>query len=127
MNKTTKLSINLLKSGCQYSNRRWYTPIGSHFSDNNPNTLEKEKKRLLEGKVKGFLKHAPGWNEALASDSEAYIKADREPDSPSIACLQHQTISDLFDRYNEEEVDANVTIDTDVHQKIKIHGHVHKN
>jgi len=46
------------------------------------------------GKVKHVLKSAPGWNELLASDSEAVIKADREPPS-SIKDLQNESIKTL--------------------------------
>ncbi|CAJ0744979.1 17374_t:CDS:2 [Entrophospora sp. SA101] len=51
-------------------------------------------------------KHAPGWDETLASDSEAYVKADREPDPLSIPHLQNQTINDLIDK-NKDGIDAN--------------------
>ncbi|CAI2174735.1 19359_t:CDS:2 [Funneliformis geosporum] len=58
--------------------RRWYTPFGSHVSDNDPVILDREKKRVLNGNVKSLLKSAPGWNEMLASDSEAMVQNIKE-------------------------------------------------
>ncbi|RIA86980.1 hypothetical protein C1645_828415 [Glomus cerebriforme] len=75
--------------------RRWYTPFGSHVCDDNPLTLYREKERLLKGKVKDILKSAPGWNELLASDSEAMIKAEREPDPLSMKELQNDSLKFL--------------------------------
>ncbi|CAG8593079.1 11115_t:CDS:2 [Dentiscutata heterogama] len=69
--------------------------VNSNASDNDPLIIEREKQRLLKGKVVGNVKHAPGWNERLASDSEAMIKAEREPDSSSMDDLQRETLSYL--------------------------------
>ena len=43
------------------------------MSDNDPKILEKEKKKTLQGQVKTVIDHAPGWNEKLASESEAIV------------------------------------------------------
>ncbi|RHZ75945.1 hypothetical protein Glove_208g111 [Diversispora epigaea] len=80
--------FNLIKNSGSVRN---YVPLGSHMSDNDPEILEREKRRLLSGNVKGVMSSAPGWNEMLASDSEAMIKAEREPES-SFHELQQESI-----------------------------------
>lgn len=48
-----------------------------HISNGDPETIDLEKKRNLskeQGKTSTPHEHAPGWNEYLASESEAYIK-----------------------------------------------------
>jgi hypothetical protein len=50
---------------------------GSHMSQD-PDVLEKEKKRTLEGKVTSQNKNAPGWNEKLASVSESAVRGGRK-------------------------------------------------
>lgn len=65
--------------------------MGSHASDNDPEVLEKEKQRNLKGEVKSSIPNAHGWNEKLASDSEAAVKAERHADGKSIEELQAQT------------------------------------
>eukprot|EP00884_Botryococcus_braunii_P004273 jgi/Botrbrau1/13847/Bobra.0056s0084.1 len=69
---------------------------GSHASDNDPEVLQREQERNLKGETKSTIPHAPGWNEKLASDSEAAVKAEQEPQL-SIQELQFQTIKDLTD------------------------------
>jgi hypothetical protein len=49
---------------------------------------------LLVGKSQSPVKSAPGWNEKLASDSEAIVKAEREPDV-STEQMQQQTVQYL--------------------------------
>ncbi|KAG9028316.1 hypothetical protein FRB95_006589 [Tulasnella sp. JGI-2019a] len=53
---------------------------GSHMSDDDPNILEREKRRILHEKHddtrQPHKKHAPGWSEPLASHSEANIKVN---------------------------------------------------
>jgi hypothetical protein len=51
--------------------------VGSHMSDNDPVVLELEKRRNLSGQPLpggGGVPGAEGWNEALASDSEAVVR-----------------------------------------------------
>ncbi|KAI9023231.1 hypothetical protein DFJ74DRAFT_706112 [Hyaloraphidium curvatum] len=62
--------------------------LGSHMTQD-PEVWEKEKERTLKGEVKSHLKNAPGWNEKLASVSEA-----AEPDG-DIGELQKETIAEL--------------------------------
>ncbi|ORY00197.1 hypothetical protein K493DRAFT_348020 [Basidiobolus meristosporus CBS 931.73] len=51
------------------------------MSDDDPEILEREKQKNLRGETKNN-KHHPGWNEKLASHSEASVKADRTPEIP---------------------------------------------
>ncbi|CAG8473582.1 7955_t:CDS:2, partial [Ambispora leptoticha] len=95
-----------------FSISRWYAaPVGSHVSNNDPKILEKEKEKTLkvsssskEKVNKSRVKHAPGWNELLASDSEAIIKAERghgHDINCSIEELQRQSVATFHeDRKN---------------------------
>ncbi|KAH8114345.1 hypothetical protein DFH11DRAFT_1593894 [Phellopilus nigrolimitatus] len=52
----------------------------SSMHNNDPEVLEREKQKNLSGeqdKTSAPHEHAPGWNEHLASSSEASVKADR--------------------------------------------------
>ncbi|RKP24555.1 hypothetical protein SYNPS1DRAFT_29684 [Syncephalis pseudoplumigaleata] len=72
------------------------SPVGSHMSDNNPDVIEQELKRKgTERKVDTYHHMAPGWSEKLASDSEAYVKADRTPPK-SFTKMQDESIDKLF-------------------------------
>ncbi|KAJ7867021.1 hypothetical protein B0H14DRAFT_2218986, partial [Mycena olivaceomarginata] len=67
----------------------------STMHDNDPETLEREKHRNLKGEQHKTSNttphdHAPGWNEPLASASEASVKADQAKGSPSD--LQKKTV-----------------------------------
>eukprot|EP00878_Enallax_costatus_P001077 GHUV01001214.1.p1 GENE.GHUV01001214.1~~GHUV01001214.1.p1 ORF type:complete len:113 (+),score=36.18 GHUV01001214.1:187-525(+) len=62
---------------------------GSHTSDNDPHILEQEKQRNLEGKTPEIIPGTPGFNPALASDSEAAIRAERAPSMPMEELQQH--------------------------------------
>lgn len=42
-----------------------------------------------------MLKHAPGWKRENASDSEASVKADREPHPPNVEHMQNETVKHL--------------------------------
>ena len=67
--------------------------FGSHVSDNNPFVLELEKKRNLSKDKKipggGGVPDVEGWNELLASDSEAVVRPRRGQciDAPHRMCL----------------------------------------
>ncbi|OJA17105.1 hypothetical protein AZE42_02610 [Rhizopogon vesiculosus] len=77
----------------------------STMHDNDPEILEREKRRNLAGNQhKTSTPHddAPGWNEDLASTSEAHVKADRS--SASINDLQRKTINYINARHQPEEV-----------------------
>ncbi|TPX46536.1 hypothetical protein SeMB42_g03660 [Synchytrium endobioticum] len=89
--KTNLLSLRAVVSLLP---KRCY-PIYSHECDNDPGLLEREKRRTLKGDVKTVINNAPGWNEALASESEANVKADRSScESPE--ALQKETVRSHF-------------------------------
>lgn len=50
---------------------------------------------LQTGKDRTVIKHAPGWKHEQASESEANVKADREPHPRNIEHLQNETIDHL--------------------------------
>ncbi|GBB90043.1 hypothetical protein RclHR1_16910001 [Rhizophagus clarus] len=72
-----------------YKISRVFSPVGSHMSDD-PKVLIQEKQ-----KGKSTIETAPGWNEKLASESEARVKADRNDKNNTISIeeLQRQSIS----------------------------------
>jgi len=55
--------------------------------DNDPTTIEKEMSQL---------KHFPGWNEVLASVSEAYLKADQHKGHINV----EETIEEIKKKHN---------------------------
>ncbi|OJT14997.1 hypothetical protein TRAPUB_8440 [Trametes pubescens] len=74
----------------------------STMHDNDPAVLEQEKKRNLSKQQHKTSTphpdHAPGWNENLASASEAAIKADQAGVTPGN--LQEQTVKYVKDRHH---------------------------
>ncbi|KAJ3885327.1 hypothetical protein GG344DRAFT_82831 [Lentinula edodes] len=75
----------------------------STMHDNDPDVLDTEKKRNLSKTQHGTSTphdHAPGWNEHLASASEAHVKADRSTASPSE--LADKTIKYIHERHSPE-------------------------
>ncbi|TFK50143.1 hypothetical protein OE88DRAFT_1661721 [Heliocybe sulcata] len=84
-----------------YSTTRAY----STMHDNDPELLEKEKHRNLQGKqheTSTPLHDAPGWNEHLASASEATVKADRSSHNDPEA-LQAHTVEYVQSRHHPED------------------------
>ncbi|CAG8530968.1 9691_t:CDS:2 [Paraglomus occultum] len=75
------------------------------MSGNNPETLEKGKEKVLKDDIRA-IKHAPGWKEELASESEAAVKADRGPDPDSVKVLQDETIRAMHSSKNEADKDT---------------------
>ncbi|KAK7463513.1 hypothetical protein VKT23_006861 [Stygiomarasmius scandens] len=73
--------------------------------DNDPEVLETEKRRNLNKEQHRtsapFGEHAPGWNEHLASASEAHVKADRAPASSED--LTRDTIDYLQRRHSPDD------------------------
>ncbi|KAJ9102855.1 hypothetical protein QFC19_004583 [Naganishia cerealis] len=68
------------------------------MSDADPKKLEEEKQRHLSGKDQDKQSHpedAPGWNETLASESEAVIKAELSEDGPPSKELQEKTVKHI--------------------------------
>lgn len=68
------------------------SPFGSHMSNNNPETIEREKEKSLKGETVSPIPEAPHWSEPLASDSEAIIKAERYATEDDVMKLQEETI-----------------------------------
>lgn len=67
--------------------------------------LEKAKKRHLEGKSKShFPNEAPGWEEELATESEAVVKAERSSGADAdIRKLQQNSINYLREESEKED------------------------
>ncbi|KAF9446819.1 hypothetical protein P691DRAFT_732506 [Macrolepiota fuliginosa MF-IS2] len=83
----------------------------STVHDNDPELLAQEKHRNLsqsQSKTSTPHEHAPGWNEYLASASEANVKADKAPGSPQE--LQSKTIEYVKARhFDSEGTETNTT------------------
>ncbi|PPQ69313.1 hypothetical protein CVT25_005914 [Psilocybe cyanescens] len=79
--------------------------------DNDPELLEKEKhrnlNRNLNDKTSTPHEHAPGWNELLASASEAAVKADRSDGGPQE--MQTRTVEHLRARRSETDGESSTT------------------
>ncbi|EIW69594.1 hypothetical protein TREMEDRAFT_73912 [Tremella mesenterica DSM 1558] len=89
---------------------------------NDPDTLAREKARNLSGTQDSsspHKEHAPQWNEVLATDSEAGVKADQAgpPGKPSKA-LQEQTIFQTHKHHHDE--------DDGMHKGVKHHKAKHE-
>ncbi|TPX65169.1 hypothetical protein SpCBS45565_g05316 [Spizellomyces sp. 'palustris'] len=97
---------------------RSYAPFGSQMSDNDPHVLEREKRRTLAGHVTGVLPDAPHWDEKLATDSEAIVKADRSFVGAPPEQLQYISLEIL-----EEELIEETTADSEAQSTGK-HGTV---
>ncbi|KAG2072835.1 hypothetical protein BDR04DRAFT_1134434 [Suillus decipiens] len=76
----------------------------STIHDNDPETLARGKQRNLSGtqhETSSPIDDAPGWNEDLASVSEAHVKADRS--SVTINDLQRKTVDYVNAKHQSEE------------------------
>ncbi|KAK7050909.1 hypothetical protein VNI00_005021 [Paramarasmius palmivorus] len=73
--------------------------------DNDPLTLETEKQRNLNRQQHKTStphhEHAPGWNEPLATASEASVKADRSASRPEE--MQNKTVDYILSRHNPDD------------------------
>ncbi|PVG04308.1 hypothetical protein CPB86DRAFT_693767 [Serendipita vermifera] len=81
--------------------------VSSSIHDNDPEILESEKQRNLKGeqyKTSSPHKHAPGWNEYLASTSEAYTKADKS--TATVEEMQQETLTRVEARHPKTVVEA---------------------
>ncbi|KAH8118011.1 hypothetical protein DFH11DRAFT_1723990 [Phellopilus nigrolimitatus] len=94
--------------------------------DNNPEILETEKQKNLSGRQqKGSAPHdeAPGWNEYLASASEAAVKADKStleaPDEMAKRSVEH-----IRNRHHHDD-GTHVTIEAD-YEKDEVEGPLRK-
>merc|ERR1711879_598588 len=53
-----------------------------HVHTGDPKEVESEKQKNLKGDSKSPVEGAPGWNEKLASDAEAKVKATKDTRGP---------------------------------------------
>ncbi|KZT29845.1 hypothetical protein NEOLEDRAFT_1127725 [Neolentinus lepideus HHB14362 ss-1] len=77
----------------------------STMHDNDPELLEREKHRNLQGtqhETSTPIHNAPGWNETLGSTSEANIKADRSAHNDP-ETMQKHTVDYVQSRHHPEE------------------------
>ncbi|KAF8631372.1 hypothetical protein AX15_002428 [Amanita polypyramis BW_CC] len=84
----------------------------STMSGNDPEVLEIEKKRNLsktQHRTSTPLSHAPGWNESLATESEAFVKADQATETNSE--LQTKTVEYLRTRHSLDDRAESTTAD----------------
>lgn len=75
--------------------------FSSSMHDNDPDVLEKEKQRNLKKEQGNVHDHAPGWNENLASASEAHVKADKNSASPKD--MQSSTIDAIHKKHHSND------------------------
>ncbi|EJD49098.1 hypothetical protein AURDEDRAFT_162037 [Auricularia subglabra TFB-10046 SS5] len=84
--------------------------------DNDPEVLEREKRKNLSGTQHEtstpHKTYAPGWNEHLASESEAHIKADRAPGT--VEELVKTTVEYVKRRHPREGTDESFTLREEV-------------
>ncbi|KAF8501665.1 hypothetical protein F5888DRAFT_1608816, partial [Russula emetica] len=76
----------------------------STMHENDPEVLEREKRRNLTRQpyqTSSPLDHSPGWNEHLASTSEAHVKADQDRSSPHD--LAARTVAHLKAKVSAED------------------------
>ncbi|KAL5486059.1 hypothetical protein ACEPAI_7103 [Sanghuangporus weigelae] len=79
--------------------------FSSTVHDNDPDVLETEKAKNLSGKQhksSTWDDNAPGWNEYLATASEAAVKADRTEGSPEV--LQRKSIEHIRERHHADDI-----------------------
>jgi len=82
----------------------------STMHENDPEVLEREKRRNLTRQpyqTSSPLDHSPGWNEHLASTSEAIVKADQDNSSPHD--LAARTVAHLKAKVSAEETPTSST------------------
>lgn len=88
--------------------------IHPHWSACAAQVLEHEKRRNLEGKTVPINPKFPGWNEKLASDAEAIVKAESCDEMP-IQELQERTVEYIQRERHEESTTTKTTVSsTDV-------------
>lgn len=74
--------------------------------ENDPEVLEREKRRNLSRvgyQTSAPVDDAPGWNELLATNAEASVKADRTPNDASVADLVRRTVAHMKAKDSPEE------------------------
>lgn len=84
---------------------------------NDPEVIEVEKQRNLrkeQHKTSTPIRNAPGWNQYLASASEAAVKADRSDTSP--AELAEETLKHVRARHPHQGSSANAEERVDAYE-----------
>jgi len=82
-----------------------FRQYSSTIHNNDPEVLETEKKRNLTGtqhQTSTTHDHAPGWNEYLATSSEAHVKADKSS-GDTIKSVQSKTVEHIKKRHHVGE------------------------
>jgi len=110
----TVAARNILRNGTQFLTRPAVTTTFIHpnlanraystMHENDPEVLEREKRRNLTRQpyqTSSPLDHSPGWNERLASTSEANVKADQ--DRSSTHDLADRTVAHLKAKVSVED------------------------
>ncbi|OCF35410.1 hypothetical protein I316_02960 [Kwoniella heveanensis BCC8398] len=91
--------------------------LASSVHNNDPEVLDKEKAKNLQGKQDDSAphkEHAPGWNENLASDSEANVKADQAaPTGKPGKDLQDKTVEHTHKKHRESPTESEEDIKAD--------------
>ncbi|TDL16554.1 hypothetical protein BD410DRAFT_795202 [Rickenella mellea] len=102
------LSKSVAASRATIAAPRFYTSFRHYSSavhENDPKTLDEEKARNLSKKQHATStphENAPGWNEYLASASEAHIKADKS-DATTIESMTTTTIKHVHARHHGDD------------------------
>ncbi|KIM84102.1 hypothetical protein PILCRDRAFT_818404 [Piloderma croceum F 1598] len=80
------------------------TRLYSTMHDNDPEVLEREKRRTLSGEHRKtpHMDGVPGWNEHLASSAEASVKADKYA-TGSVDEMQRKTVDYVHTRHSPDE------------------------
>ncbi|KAI0303776.1 hypothetical protein B0F90DRAFT_1708970 [Multifurca ochricompacta] len=94
-------TVNTTATTSKRASRAYST---SSVHDNDPEVLEREKRRNLTRQpyqTSSPLDHSPGWNEHLATTSEANIKADQ--DASSSHDLASRTVAHIKAKDSLEE------------------------
>ncbi|KAF7326173.1 hypothetical protein MKEN_00469400 [Mycena kentingensis (nom. inval.)] len=116
MNPATRLTIQGASNPLLRAARRssvapgsaWWTRYSSTVHDNDPTTLDREKARNLSNMQHHtstpHKQHAPGWNEYLATTSEATVKADKS--TGTVAEMQSATVEHIASRHPKAGKDA---------------------
>ncbi|KAF9052522.1 UPF0187-domain-containing protein [Hymenopellis radicata] len=92
-----------MAASTRFTSTRLYS---STMHDNDPVVLETEKMRNLSSvqhKTSTPHSHAPGWNEHLATASEASIKADRAEGTGTPLEMQSRTVEYIQARHSPED------------------------
>ncbi|OCF71974.1 hypothetical protein I204_07237 [Kwoniella mangroviensis CBS 8886] len=95
----------------------WSRGYAASVHGNDPKIIEEEKQRNLKGQQDSsspHKNHAPGWNEHLASNSEAAVKADQAgPTGKPGKDLQDATVSQTHKKHHEKSSSFSKTTESE--------------